>query len=288
MRSNVAVFALSIASGLCLGVVFTVIGCSGKAGGVVAPPPPPPLTTPTITWATPAAIPYGTALSGTQLDATASAPGTFVYNPAVGTTPSAGTQTLSVTFTPTDPTTYTTATASVKLVVNQAVPTVTWPTPADIIAGAALTSTQLDATASVPGTFVYNPAAGTILAQGTQSLFVSFTPTDAIDYTSVTTSVTLVVDPSVPTITDITPRYVALDTLGTGFVPFTITAIGVEKGDLFHSIVEPLPLAPPDLVDSYPTGTTSFGISAIWQQGTYEPTFDIWEIQHPNGPYGNQ
>jgi hypothetical protein len=242
----------------------------------------------TITWATPAAITYGTALSGTQLDATASVPGTFVYTPASGTTPKAGTQTLSVTFTPSDTTTYTTATASVKLVVNQAMPTVTWPTPADIIAGAALTSTQLDATASVPGTFVYNPAAGAILAQGSQTLFVSFTPTDATDYVSVTTSVDLVVDPSVPTITGITPRYIALDTFP-ATSPFTITAIGVETGDLFHNIQigSILPIAP-DLVDPYPTGTTSFGISAIWQQGTFEPLFDMFEIQHPNGPYVNQ
>ena len=40
--------------------------------------------TPTITWATPADITYGTALSATQLNATASAPGTFAYTPAPG------------------------------------------------------------------------------------------------------------------------------------------------------------------------------------------------------------
>ena len=73
--------------------------------------------TPTITWATPAAITYGTTLSSTQLDATASVPGTFVYSPAAGTTPAAGTDTLSVTFTPTDTTDYNTATATVTLAV---------------------------------------------------------------------------------------------------------------------------------------------------------------------------
>jgi Abnormal spindle-like microcephaly-assoc'd, ASPM-SPD-2-Hydin len=78
-------------------------------------------TTPTITWPTPAPITYGTALSATQLDATASVPGTFAYTPAAGTVPPAGTDTLSVTFTPTDTTTYNSATASVSLVVNAAV-----------------------------------------------------------------------------------------------------------------------------------------------------------------------
>jgi hypothetical protein len=81
--------------------------------------------TPTLTWATPAAITYGTALSATQLNATASTPGTFVYTPAAGTVLATGAHTLSVTFTPTDTTDYTTASATVNLTVNKAVVTVT-------------------------------------------------------------------------------------------------------------------------------------------------------------------
>jgi len=81
--------------------------------------------TPTLTWATPAAITYGTALSATQLNATASTPGTFVYTPAAGTVLATGAHTLSVTFTPTDTTDYTTASATVNLMVNKAVVTVT-------------------------------------------------------------------------------------------------------------------------------------------------------------------
>jgi hypothetical protein len=77
-------------------------------------------TDPTITWPTPAPITYGTPLSGTQLNATASVPGTFVYSPAAGTVLSAGTQTLSVTFTPTDTTHYNSVGSSVSLVVNKA------------------------------------------------------------------------------------------------------------------------------------------------------------------------
>jgi len=71
--------------------------------------------TPTVTWATPAGITYGTALSATQLDATANVPGSFAYTPAAGTILGAGSnQTLSVTFTPTDTTDYTTANGSVR------------------------------------------------------------------------------------------------------------------------------------------------------------------------------
>ena len=75
--------------------------------------------TPTITWPTPVAIGYGTALSSTQLNATASVPGSFVYTPAAGTTPTVGKQTLSVTFTPTDTTDYAPVTTSVQLTVTR-------------------------------------------------------------------------------------------------------------------------------------------------------------------------
>jgi MBG domain/MBG domain (YGX type)/Abnormal spindle-like microcephaly-assoc'd, ASPM-SPD-2-Hydin/Bacterial Ig-like domain (group 2)/Galactose oxidase, central domain len=74
--------------------------------------------TPVITWATPAPITSGTQLSGTQLNATASVPGTFVYSPLAGTAPAVGTDTLSVTFTPNDTADYTTATTTVLLTVT--------------------------------------------------------------------------------------------------------------------------------------------------------------------------
>ena len=79
--------------------------------------------TPVLNWPTPAAIPVGTALSGIQLDATASfqgatLPGTFTYTPPSGTVLSAGTHTLSVLFTPTDNVDFTTATATVQIVVG--------------------------------------------------------------------------------------------------------------------------------------------------------------------------
>ena len=78
-----------------------------------------------ITWPTPDPITYGTVLSSTQLDATASVPGTFVYMPAEGTVPRvprspATCDTLKVTFTPTQPTDYTKETATVCIVVNPA------------------------------------------------------------------------------------------------------------------------------------------------------------------------
>jgi RHS repeat-associated protein len=84
--------------------------------------------TPTISWAPPSAITYGTALSATQLNATASVAGAFAYSPASGTVPGVGTQTLSVTFTPADTTDYNSVTATVTLTISKATPTlnITW------------------------------------------------------------------------------------------------------------------------------------------------------------------
>jgi sugar lactone lactonase YvrE len=156
--------------------------------------------TPVIAWTTPSAITYGTALSGTQLDATANAPGTFSYTPAFGIVLGAGVQTLKATFIPTDTVDYTTATATVQLTVNKATPTISWPTPVAIAYGTALSSTQLNATSNVAGKFIYSPGAGTVLPAGSNTLSVTFTPTDSIDYNGATASVTLVVNPP-PTFT---------------------------------------------------------------------------------------
>src|SRR5207253_3641525 len=112
------------------------------------------------------------------------------YTPAAGAVLDAGSaQTLSVSFTPTDATNYTTATKTVSITVLKATPVITWATPADITYGTALSTTQLNATASGPGTFVYTPAAGTVLDAGAAQLSVAFTPTDAANYTTATKTV---------------------------------------------------------------------------------------------------
>src|SRR5205823_4889407 len=159
--------------------------------------------TPTITWTTPADIIYGTALGVTQLNASSSVLGTFVYTPPSGTVLSAGTvQTLSVAFTPTDAANYTTASKTVSINVLKATPTITWTTPADIIYGTALGVTQLNASSSVLGTFVYTPAAGDVLNAGAAlTLSVAFTPTDAANYTTASKTVSINVLKATPVLT---------------------------------------------------------------------------------------
>ena len=82
--------------------------------------------TPQISWAAPAGITYGTALSySTQLNATASVPGSFSYSPGSGSVPHAGTQTLTANFSPTDWQNYASASATVNLEVAKALPAIT-------------------------------------------------------------------------------------------------------------------------------------------------------------------
>jgi hypothetical protein len=122
--------------------------------------------TPTIAWAPPAPIVYGTALGGSQLNAAADTAGTFSYSPAAGTLLGAGTHTLTATFTPRDPARFTTASATTTLVVERATPVMTWNPAGALVYGMPLGAAQLNATASTSGEIAYRPAAGSLLHAG--------------------------------------------------------------------------------------------------------------------------
>jgi probable HAF family extracellular repeat protein len=178
----------------------------------------------TVTWPTPAPITYPTPLDATQLNATANVPGTFTYAPPSGAVLGPGSQTLSVTFTPADSADYNDSTASVTLTVNQGTPVVTWTAPSPIAYPTPLGKTQLNATANVPGTFSYVPAAGTVLSPGTQTLLVFFNPSDSTDYTSVIAGTTLIV--TVYTVTDL-----GVLPGGTNSYAYAINALGQITGN---------------------------------------------------------
>jgi len=156
--------------------------------------------TPTILWPTPDPISYGTQLSSTQLCAAASVPGAFEYTPGYGAALAAGKHKLSVTFTPADTADYSSSHTVVSLTVTKTSPAVTWPTPDPITQGTALSAGQLNATATVPGSFAYTPARGEILGPGAHELSVTFTPTDTLNYTTVSSVVSLVVNEKQPVV----------------------------------------------------------------------------------------
>ncbi len=187
---------------------------------------------PVITWAPPAAIPYGTTLSAAQLHATTPISGTFSYAPALGTVLSVGLTTLTTTFTPTNSATYATGTASVQLTVTQAMPVIHWGAPAPIFFGTPLSSAQLQATASVGGTFTYAPQFGTVLPAGSQTLTATFTPVDTVSYATANAAVTLVVQPAVPVVTWAPPAAIPW---GTALSPTQLNATSPTPGSFAYT-----------------------------------------------------
>ena len=110
--------------------------------------------------------------------------------------------------------------------------TITWPAPAAITYGTALSSNQLDATASVPGSFTYSPAAGAVLTAGSHTLMAIFTPEDQKTYQVTTTLVALTVNQAAPVITWATPAPIPY---GTGLSSAQLNATANEPGSFTYS-----------------------------------------------------
>jgi hypothetical protein len=149
--------------------------------------------------ANPVTLTYGMPLADHQLSGTATwtvggtvvaVPGFWSFTSALGTVLHAGAgNSESVIFTPTHGTDYLSVTITVIINVLKATPTITWADPANISYGTPLGTAQLDATPSVPGTFLYNPGFGTVLSAGQgQTLVATFAPADTADYNAVTTT----------------------------------------------------------------------------------------------------
>ncbi len=212
--------------------------------------------TPTIQWTAPAAITYGTALSATQLDATASVPGTLTYSPALGAVLNAGSTTLSVTFTPNDTTDYTTATENVGLTVNPASTSLTMqatppkpvygtlvqfsgaiaPVPSGVAASAFsfVIDQNTPSSAIVPAATYANGTVSTTYGQlhaGTHSVVLSFAGTS--NYTSASSApVSVQVQQATPTITWATPAAIVY---GTPLTAAQLNASASVSGTLTYS-----------------------------------------------------
>jgi sugar lactone lactonase YvrE len=162
--------AIAVASG------YTESGVTSAAYTINQP------VTPTIIWATPAAISYGTALGAAQLDASSTVAGSFSYSPAAGTVLGVGPHTVTATFTPTDTTDYLTATASVTVTVTQATPTnvlVSSANPAFVSNPVTFTAT-VGSTAGTPTGTVSFYDGTTLLGSGTLSGGVGTYATSAL------------------------------------------------------------------------------------------------------------
>ncbi len=122
------------------------------------------------------------------------------------------------------------------LVISKATPTINWSNPADINYGAALSATQLNATATfnanpVAGSFTYSPAAGTVLPAGDgQQLSTDFAPNDTTNFNSVlgtTAVINIKTDPLYVISSDGSRAF------GDPNPTFTPAFIGLVNGDSF-------------------------------------------------------
>ena len=154
---------------------------------------------------------------------------------------------------PTKPVTFWIDNVSVVSVEPQILPSVSWATPPAVVYGTALSSAQLDASANVPGTFVFSPPLGSVpgVSAG-KVLSATFTPADTLHYQSVTTNVSLKVTPASLTVAAIN----ASRAIGAANPAFTASFSGFVNGDT-ASVVSGQPafsttVTPASLVGTYP------------------------------------
>jgi len=129
--------------------------------------------------------------------------------------------------------------------VTQTAPVISWSNPADIAYGTPLSGMQLNASCGVAGSFAYTPASGTVLGVGNgQTLSVTFTPTDTVDYTTATASVSINVQKATPVVSWSNPADIVYGTALSGtqlnasctvlggftYTPASGTVLGVGNG----------------------------------------------------------
>jgi hypothetical protein len=156
----------------------------------------------TVSWPTAAAITYGNALSAVTLTG-AAGDGTFAFTNRDFIPEAGPTQSFEMTFTPNDAANYKTPTRQVVVTVNQADPSVNWPSATAILAGQTLASSAFSggsATgvggANLDGSFAWSN--GSITPLSTGSYQVTFTPSSS-NYKTATQNVIVTVNPTGPT-----------------------------------------------------------------------------------------
>jgi hypothetical protein len=151
-------------------------------------------------------------------------------------------------------------------------PTITWPTLKAITYGTALSATELDATASVAGTFAYTPAAGAVPGAGSQTLQVTFTPSDLVDYLPATATVTLAVNPALLTLT----AKNASMTYGASLPAFAYAVTGFVNGDTAATALTGAPSLSTAATSQSPVGSypIAAGPGTLASSTNYTVTFN--------------
>ncbi|SPE59113.1 conserved exported hypothetical protein [Verrucomicrobia bacterium] len=234
---------------------------------------------PALSWANPADIVYGTALGGSQLNATATynstnVPGTFSYTPPLGAVLNAGQgQTLTVTFTPSDTNSFLPISAQVTLNVDPAPLTIT-ANDASTVYGAALPALTAsysgfvngDTAASLTSPVSLSTTAATASPVGTYAITASGAA-DA-NYTITEVNGTLSVTPAPLTITADNQSKV----YGAALPTLTASYSGFVNGDTAASFTSPVTLA------TTATAASPVGTYTITPSGAADANYTITEV----------
>jgi sugar lactone lactonase YvrE len=220
-----------------------VVSGGGLSSNVTGTDSIPIIGAPSVTWATPTPILYGTPVSTTQLDAVGNTTGPIVYTYASGphagqvlnsgTVLDAGSYPLTATFTPTNQTSYPgTATANVTLVVNPAPQTIIFTLPSTGTYGATIPLTGTGGASGNPVTYTVISGPGTIgsgglTITGAGTIVVAADQAGNTDYSAapeVTASITCTQLPQVITFNPTSP-------VTLGVPPITLSATGGASGN---------------------------------------------------------
>ena len=191
-------------------------------------------------------------------------PVTITYNGSTAAPVAAGTYAVVAAFA--GNTNYRAVSRNATLTIGKAPASLSWSAPTAIGYGTPLGAAQLNATANVPGTFVYAPAAGTVLGAGAgQPLSATFTPADPANYTggAVGTAISVVPAPLTVRANDAAKVY------GAPVPGFTASFAGLVAGDTPAALGGALAFA------TAATSSSPVGTYAVTPAGLSSPNYAI-------------
>jgi hypothetical protein len=208
--------------------------------------------------------PHAATASVTGVGGSSLGPVTITYNGGTAVPTNAGTYEVSASFA--GDTNYAPASGSATITIGKATTTLSWNAPAAIGYGTPLGAGQLNATANLPGTFVYSPAGGIVLGAGAgRPLAATFTPADSANYIGGTVSTTIDVVPA-PLVVR---THDAAKIYGAPVPGFTAAFTGLVNGDTPASLAGALAFA------TAATSSSPVGTYGVTPAGLSSPNYTI-------------
>lgn len=188
---------------------------------------------------------------------------TLTYNGSATVPSAAGTYTVVASYA--GSINYAPSSQSTTLTIGKATPVLSWTPPAPLPYGPTLGPTQLNAQASVAGTFSYAPGVGNRLPAGTHTLTATFTPADPANYVGGTVSTSITIVPAALEIRTVD----TIKAFSSSLPMFTATFTGLASGQTIFNLSGTLTFA------TAATATSPVGTYAVTPGGLSSPNYVI-------------